>query len=233
MRHAVRGHRRRGVTAAALAAFLLAACSSTSPKPSPTTTAVTTVPGPTTTTLPGSSPGEVEGPEGVPIPGAPLLAGVDTAQYPQTIDGIQCNTSEQLVYHIHAHLTIFVNGAAQQIPYGIGIAPPLETAPFNGANFVDGGVCFYWLHTHASDGIIHIESPTQTIYTLGQFFDVWGQPLTSGQVGPAKGQLTMFVDGQPYTGDPRAIQLTAHNQIQLDVGTPAPLQTLITFPAGL
>jgi hypothetical protein len=182
-----------------------------------------------------SSPGSTTtatGPEQVPIPNGPVLAAVNSAQYPQTIDGISCNTSEQLVYHIHAHLTIFVNGKARQVPYGIGIAPPLQYSTTNGT-FVEGGSCFYWLHSHAADGIMHIESPTQTTYTLGQYFDVWGQPLKKGQVGPAVGKLTVYVGGKVYTGDPRAIQLTTHTQIQLDVGSPAPQQTLITFPSGL
>ena len=29
-----------------------------------------------------------------------------------------------------------------------------------------------WLHTHAADGIVHIESPVDRTYTLGNFFDV-------------------------------------------------------------
>jgi hypothetical protein len=172
-------------------------------------------------------------PEQVPIPSGPILAAPDASQYPATIDAIQCQTSEQVAYHIHAHLTIFVDGKAQVIPYGIGIAPPLQTTQSSGGVFVQGGTCFYWLHTHSSDGIIHIESPTNKTYTLGQFFDEWGQPLSTGQVGPAYGKVTVFQDGKPYTGDPRNIQLTAHNQIQLDVGTPIVPQTLITFPSGL
>ena len=172
------------------------------------------------------------GPEQVEVPKGSPLAAVDTARYPATIDGISCQTSEQVVYHIHAHLTIFVNGQPRQVPYGVGIGPPLQYNTTNGT-FVNGGSCFYWLHTHAADGILHIESPTQTTYTLGQFFDVWGQPLKAGQVGPAVGTMKAYVDGKPYTGDPRAITLGAHSQIQLDIGTPAPAPTSISFPSGL
>src|SRR5581483_2066788 len=82
--------------------------------------------------------------------------------------------------------------------------------------------CYYWLHVHAQDGVIHVESPVVQTYTLGQFFDLWGQPLSSSQVGPASGPLTVFVDGRPYPGDPRAIPLVSHEDIQLDVGTPRP-----------
>ncbi|MDQ1393865.1 MAG: hypothetical protein QOF30_2842 [Acidimicrobiaceae bacterium] len=174
----------------------------------------------------------LSGPEQVEVPKGPTLAAVATANYPNAIDGIKCEVNEQLVYHIHSHLTIFVNGQSRQIPYGIGMAPPLQYNTSNGT-YVNGGQCFYWLHTHAADGVIHIESPTQTAYTLGQFFDMWGQALKAGQVGPALGPLKMYVDGKPYTGDPRTITLGAHSQIQLDVGSPAPGPTTITFPSSM
>ncbi|MGH9126237.1 MAG: hypothetical protein ACRDZ8_16155 [Acidimicrobiales bacterium] len=168
------------------------------------------------------------GPESIPIPNGPVLAAPAAATYGQPIDGIQCQTTEQLAYHIHVHLTIFVDGKPQQVPYAIGIAPPVHTSTQNGGAFVDGGGCYYWMHTHAADGIVHIESPSSTIYNLGTFFDVWGQPLKSDQVGPAVGKVTVYQNGKLYTGDPRAVQLTAHNQIQLDVGTNTPAQPLLT-----
>ena len=61
------------------------------------------------------------GAEGVPVPSAPALAGTATVATGKTVDGISCNSSEQVVYHIHAHLTVFVNGAARQVPAAIGI----------------------------------------------------------------------------------------------------------------
>jgi hypothetical protein len=90
-------------------------------------------------------------------------------------------------------------------------------------------MCFYWLHTHTTDGVIHIESPTQRIYTLGNFFDEWRQPLSSTQVGPAKDKVTAFADGKPWTKDPRSIPLNAHSVIQLDVGTATPAFQPISF----
>ena len=61
------------------------------------------------------------GPENVPIPSAPVLAATSPATTGQTIDGISCQTSEQTVFHIHTHLTIFVNGQPRQVPAAIGI----------------------------------------------------------------------------------------------------------------
>ena len=180
---------------------------------------------------PAPAPGSA-GPEGVPIPSAAPLAGIATAATGQAVDGIGCDTAEQTVFHIHAHLTVFVNGSARQIPAAIGIPGAQATNTAQGP-FIETGTCFYWLHTHAADGIIHIESPVQRTYTLGNFFDEWGQPLTSDQVGPARGHVVAIYNGQVYQGNPRDIPLNAHAQIQLEVDTPLVAPEQITFPNGL
>jgi hypothetical protein len=59
--------------------------------------------------------------------------------------------------------------------------------------FIAAGSCFAWLHTHSADGIIHTESPVTRTFTLGEFFDVWGQPLSSRQVGPAHRPVTALL----------------------------------------
>ncbi|HWF52333.1 MAG TPA: hypothetical protein VG294_16955 [Solirubrobacteraceae bacterium] len=174
------------------------------------------------------------GPEGVPIPAAPELASASSTASGGNIDNIGCLGQEQTVFHIHAHLTLFVNGTPRQIPAAIGITNPQVQNTAEGA-FAGGGTnsCFYWLHTHASDGIVHIESPTQRTYTVGNFFDIWGQPLGPSQVGPAKGSVTALYDGKLYEGNPRDIPLNAHAQIQLDVGKPLVAPVTIAFPATL
>jgi hypothetical protein len=168
----------------------------------------------------------------VPIPNAPPAATTTTKATGAPVDGIECSTSEQTLFHIHAHLTIFVNGAPRLVPYGIGI-PNARTENTPVGTFVGSGSCFYWLHTHAADGIIHIESPIQRIYTLGNFFDIWGQPLSPIQVGSASGPVTAIYNGQRYLGDPRQIPLTAHAQIQLEIGRPLVAPDAIQFPSGL
>jgi len=160
------------------------------------------------------------GPEGIVLEEGQLLTPASTAATGQTVDGIQCDSSEQVAYHIHTHLTVYVNGALRPIPAGIGIVTPVSQQTANGP-FYGASRCYYWLHVHAQDGIIHVESPTTANYTLGQFFAIWKQPLTADQVGPAKGALTVFVNGVRYTGSPATIPLRSHEDIQLDVGTPA------------
>jgi hypothetical protein len=170
------------------------------------------------TLQPAPAPGPL-GPESVPVPAAPPLAGTASAATGAAVDGISCETSEQTLFHIHAHLTIFVNGAARQVPAAIGI-PGAVTQQTKAGPFIASGTCFYWLHTHAADGIVHIESPVQRTFTLGQFFDEWGQPLGPDVAGPAHGHVTVLVNGKVFEGNPRDVPLTAHAQIQLEVGTP-------------
>jgi len=172
------------------------------------------------------------GPEGVPIPNGPPLASTATKATGQPVDGIRCDTSEQVLFHIHAHLTVFVNGSPRQIPAGIGI-PGAQAQNSPQGQFISNGKCFYWLHTHAADGIIHTESPVHRTFTLGNFFSIWGQPLGPDQVGPEKGHVTVIYNSKAYHGNPRNIPITNHAQIQLQVGTPLIAPESITWPSGL
>jgi len=70
-------------------------------------------------------------------------------------------------------------------------------------------------------------------YTLGEFFDVWGQPLGPDRVGSARGHVTALYNRQREDGDPRAIPLAAHAPIQLEVGRPLVAPVEIEFPTGL
>lgn len=145
------------------------------------------------------------------------------------VDGTSCATMEQLAYHIHAHLSLFVDGRQVAVPRGVGIAPPRQVQQ----GFVVSGSCFYWLHTHDATGIIHIESPVQKTFTLGDFFDIWGEPLSTTDLAGTSGTVAAYVGGKPYTGDPRSIPLTAHEQITLAVGAAPARIPSYAFPAGL
>ncbi len=178
------------------------------------------------------------GPEKIPVPSGPRLATLLNAATGQPINGIQCQAGEQTLVHVHTHLTIFVNGKARVIPYGIGIPGAQATSTPTGP-FVSTGSCFYWLHVHANDGIVHIESPSTTqTFTLGDFFAEWGIPLSKTQVGSATGPVTVFFSSpgknpQLYTGDPNNIPLGDMYQIQLVVGTPIVAPVHVTNWGGL
>jgi len=147
----------------------------------------------------------------------------------QPVDGIEGSSREMLKVHVHAHLSLFSKGQQIAVPYAIGIVRPFQVN--NG--FAAAGAGIYWLHTHDATGIIHVESPDARTYTLGNFFDIWGQPLDGGNVAGFTGAVRAFVDGKPYTGDLRTIVLAAHTQITLEVGAPFVPPPVYVFPSGL
>lgn len=133
---------------------------------------------------------------------------VNSAAYP-TVDGISCDTQEQLAYHIHVHLSLYMNGSPVQLPANIGIASDQS--------------CYYWLHVHDGSGVVHIEAPTQKIYTLGNFFHIWGQAFPQLQY-PVELESTndwqVYVNGKLYTGDFHNIPLTAHTLVTMAYKSP-------------
>lgn len=130
--------------------------------------------------------------------------------YP-AVDGITCDPNEQVAAHYHAHLTIYIDGQAMLAPANTGIA--------------GDGSCFYWLHVHATDGVIHIEAPNTHPYTLGNFFDIWQRQfpyLGNGfpsQLNHSSG-WTVYVNGKVYNGDFHKIVLQAHTLVTLAYDSP-------------
>jgi hypothetical protein len=181
---------------------------------------------------PAPPPGRLGG-ELVPIPDAPPLAPPGSEARPtREVDGIKCEDNAELVSHVHAHLTVFVEGEQRRIPAGVGVWPPIGPQNYVNGQFGVLGNCLSWLSTRYPDGLLHVESSVPRSFVLGEFFDVWGQPLSRDQVGPATGPVTAVVDGAVWTGDPREIPLEAHTQIQLQVGSPLVEPTTIEFPGA-
>jgi hypothetical protein len=135
-----------------------------------------------------------------------------TAPNGETVGGIACDAQEGQRIHIHQHLVIFDHGHEVAIPPNVG-----QPA---------GKRCIYWLHTHTPDGIIHIEAPHNRSFMLGDFFRVWGQPLSRTKAATAVaakgGSLKVWVNGKPYSGDPSKIPLNAHTDIVIEAGPPFP-----------
>ena len=179
-----------------------------------------------------SSPSSPSSPAAEPDTNPAVLAAQAGLTGP-AVDEIPSSATEQVLFHLHSHLQIYVNGAPKLIPYGIGIVAPYQLTRSQHGPWVTGAKAFYWLHTHDETGLIHIESPKRRGFTLGNFFDLWGQPLTPDQVGPAHGTVTAFLNGQRFTGYPRSIPLYPHAVIQLNVGTPTVPPQPYTFAPNL
>jgi hypothetical protein len=144
----------------------------------------------------------------------------------QPVDGVTCLSQEGQALHIHSHLALFDNGKQIQIPRLIG---------FTASPALPGGGCLYWIHTHDTSGIIHVETPEVQApgggrYTLGMFFDIWGEPLGPDGVAGFKGPITAYVNGEKYDGDLHAIPLMSHQEITLEVGTPVVPPPNYAFP---
>jgi hypothetical protein len=161
----------------------------------------------------------------------PTAAGAQSAGPLPDTNSISCDALESTVEHIHIHVAIFVNGQEQQIPFGVGIGQPWQVSDSDEGPFVTDGACFYWLHTHTGDGIVHVESPVRRRFTLGDFFAIWQLPLSETQVGPATGQVITYVNGQRSNTPPQNVTLLPHERIQLDVGVDVPPYPF-DFPDG-
>jgi hypothetical protein len=157
-----------------------------------------------------------------------------------------------------------VNGQEITIPDAVGFVNPFgEVDPNNDPNHCTDGYinteCFgseiYDMHTHDPSGMIHMEATgpicgnasgatgpcDMSIFTLGQFFDIWGISFNSGMngnFGRFQGPMTVYTSPlqyagcaaalcktestsyTQYTGDPRAIQLFSHTVVWIVIGTP-------------
>jgi hypothetical protein len=118
-------------------------------------------------------------------------------------------------------MVIFINGQPRPTPLGTGMVAPAQVQQTSKGDFATGSpTCLYWMHVHAQDGILHIESPTPKTYELQQFMDIWHVPFSANQIGPYKGKVTATVDGKQWTGDPGQIPLNEHGQVVINLGGP-------------
>ncbi|HYZ15322.1 MAG TPA: hypothetical protein VE591_02930 [Candidatus Acidoferrum sp.] len=166
---------------------------------------------------------------------------------PAAIDGIECVYDPEKGYHEEVHLSLFVRGRQVAVPMAIGMnnpqPEPYPNGPGAGGPFADNDDCVYWVHTHDYSGVAHVEPqvPHQT-FTLGQFFDLWGQPLSWSRAAAYRGNVRIFRwhidDPRPHVvelrGDPRRADVgtRTHDETTVEVGPPwAPLPRYVWYPA--
>jgi hypothetical protein len=172
---------------------------------------------------------------GTPSTGGVTTTSPESAAPSITAPGgpIPCDQLEHTQVHYHALLRIFNQGNAVAIPTGVGRT----------------GSCYYWLHMHTGEpGLIHVESPADRIFTLGDFFQVWGawegksEPLDSTHVSSftltTEQRLQVYVDRDDgngpvaFPGDPKAIVLASHEIITLAITPPTVNPVGSPFPNG-
>lgn len=130
------------------------------------------------------------------------------AAYPP-VDSISCDRGEHSDFHIHAHVTMYIDGQKVSVPGNVGIASDSS--------------CLYWLHTHSSDGVLHIEAPNGISITLKNFLDIWrihfqqlGYP---SQLDQSDG-WQVYVNGKSFPGDLHTIPLQSHTLMTLAFKSP-------------
>jgi hypothetical protein len=167
---------------------------------------------------------------------------------PPSIDGMSCVYDPEKGFHQDIHISLFVRGRQVAIPIAIGmikpqIAPYAKGGPYAGGAYAGDDDCVYPMHTHDATGIIHAEPQVANqTFTLGQFFDLWGQPLSASRAASYAGKVRVFRwnvdDPHPtvveVTGDPRAATMAfrTHDEITVEVGPPwAPLPHYVWSPS--
>ena len=157
-----------------------------------------------------------------------------------TAAGVPCDRLEQTQVHYHAALQIVHEGVLTHLPANLGIVTDSTGAVS----------CYYWLHVHAANpDVIHIESPANDKFNVGQFFAVWtawnknsglpSEPLDATHVStftltPSE-KLYVYVDAsdgkgpQLFTGDPTTIVLAKHEVISLVISSETTSPTPPTF----
>ena len=220
-----------GLGGAAAAAMPQAPTLPPAPPPDPTPTPV---PAPAPTPAPTPPPTPVPTPP-PPAPVLPPLAPVivdlndnhqvgirhwpdgDTATgaQGQPVGTFECFPTMPDTYHVHTHLSIFLDGVALAVPADVGIVG--ENTPTE---------CFYPVHTHDRSGKIHIEAAAPGLFTLGQFFAIWGQPLGPDNVAGLTGKpIVIYVTDQngvvtQAAGNWGGLELLSHREITIQVGPP-------------
>jgi hypothetical protein len=125
----------------------------------------------------------------------------------QTAGGkIKCDLGgHENAYHIHALVGVKVDGQLYAPPANIGIS----------------STCIYWVHTHNTDAIVHVEAPANVSPTLGDFLDLWAQSYPDDQLlaaardAIAAGKVT--VDDAPISSNP--LDLVFQDKMRIILGS--------------
>jgi hypothetical protein len=122
-----------------------------------------------------------------------------------------------------AHIELFGRRRAVVIPAGIGMREPLEREHHR----IVGRACRAATRTLDPAGVVEFDGDGLTV---GDFFAVWGQPLSRTRMAGFRGRVSAFVAGERVSGDPAAIPLRDGAQIVLQVGGYVPPHKTFRFP---
>jgi hypothetical protein len=111
-----------------------------------------------------------------------------------------------------AHVELFAKKRVLLLPKGVG----------------SGRGCDYAVRTTTPFGVVEYVPGARP--TLGDLFDVWGQPLSTHGFAGFHGAVSAWVGGRRWAGDVRAIPLRRHAEIVVEVGGYIPPHAFYLFP---
>jgi hypothetical protein len=142
---------------------------------------------------------------------------------------LRCTTTSSRRFGVH--LEIFGRGLVAIVPAGIGVARPWHAL----RPHVIDGACSYPARTRTSIGVIEVARGS-TI-TLGEFFELWGQPLGTRRLAGFRAKrgehVRAYVDGSRWRGPVRAIPLRRHEAVALELGAYVRPHPTFLFGMGL
>lgn len=128
---------------------------------------------------------------------------------------------------VGVHVELFAANRVVLVAQGIGTRPPRTFS----AGRISGARCFGDLVTTDPTGLVLVRPGARL--TLADLFRSWGQPLTSRRLASFDGpNVSVFVDGRPWSGGPETVPLARHSEIVLEVGPFVPPHKSYTFPPG-
>jgi hypothetical protein len=125
---------------------------------------------------------------------------------------LACSPANTTKHAEQAHVELFANKLVLLLPKAIGA----------------GDGCTYAVRTSEPTGVVDFIPAAKP--TLGDLFDVWGQPLSTRGFAGFRGAVSAWVGGRRWHGDVRGIPLRRHAEIVVEVGGYIPPHTFFLFP---
>jgi hypothetical protein len=126
------------------------------------------------------------------------------------VAGLRCTSA--VTARTPVHLELFAEKLVVVVPAGIGVARG----------------CSYPARTREPTGVIEVAAGRRL--TLGDFFALWGLPLSRTRLASFSGPVRAFVGGRAWPGDPRAVPLSPHAEIVVELGGYVPPHARYLFP---
>jgi hypothetical protein len=129
------------------------------------------------------------------------------------VAGLRCRSGGRT---FAVHVELFAQRKVVVVPRGIGRS---------------ARGCTYPLTTDAPTGVVHVATAGHR--TLADLFRVWGRRLSPVGLLSFDGRVRVYVGGRRWRGDPRAVPLSKHRQIVIEVGAYLAPHPSYLFPKGV